>query len=246
MADRPGRGLVDHLNELRQRLLICLIAVFAGTVIAFIFAEQIFHILMVPAGKVSLVFIDVTEMLGVYMQVSLICGIALAMPVIIYHLIMFVSPGLTSQEKKYVYIVLPWIFVMFVAGVVFSYYILLPPAIQFLINFGAGIASPQIRISNYISLIGRLLLASGLIFEMPVVSTFLARLGIVNWRWMGQQRKWAIIFAFLLGAIITPTIDPVNQTLIALPLIVLYEISIWLARIVAHKRVKNSTTLISE
>lgn len=246
MVDQSGRGLVDHLNELRQRLLICLAAVFIGTVIAFIFAEGIFHILMVPAGKISLIFIDVTEMLGVYMQVSLICGIALAMPVIIYHLIMFVSPGLTSQERKYVYIVLPWVFVMFVAGVVFSYYILLPPALQFLISFGAGIASPQIRISNYISLIGRLLLASGLIFEMPVVSTFLARLGIVKWRWMGQQRKWAIIFAFVLGAIITPTVDPVNQILVALPLIVLYEISIWLARLVAPKQAQSSAPLISE
>jgi sec-independent protein translocase protein TatC len=244
MADQKPRSFWDHLNELRQRLIICLVAVAVGIAVSFIFADQIFRILLVPAGKVNLVFIDVTEMLGTYMQVSLICGIILAMPVLVFHLIMFVSPGLTAKEKKYVWIILPWIFLMFLAGVAFSYYVLLPPALQFLLSFGTDIATPQIRISNYIALIGRLLLASGLIFETPVISTFLAGMGILSSRWMGRQRKWAIIFAFILGAIITPTIDPVNQTLVALPLIVLYEISIWLAWLVERrKRVKPAASI---
>jgi sec-independent protein translocase protein TatC len=236
MADQKPRSFWDHLNELRQRLIICLAAIAIGIIVSFIFADQIFRILMVPARNINMVFIDVTEMLGTYMQVSLICGIILAMPVLVFHLIMFVSPGLTAKEKKYVWIVLPWIFLMFIGGVAFSYYVLLPPAMQFLLSFGTDIATPQIRISNYISLVGRLLLASGLIFETPVISTFLARLGIISSGWMARQRKWAIIFAFILGAIITPTIDPVNQTLVALPLIVLYEISIWLAKLVEYKK----------
>ena len=246
VSDAAQRTLWDHLNELRQRLIICLIAVAAGIILSFIFADQVFRFLLVPAGKVNLVFIDVTEMLGTYMQVSLICGFILAMPVLVYHLIMFVSPGLTSVEKKYVWMILPWIFLMFMAGVAFSYFILLPPAIGFLLSFGAEIATPQIRISNYISLIGRLLLASGLIFETPVITTFLARLGIINSGWMARQRKWAIILAFILGAVITPTIDPVNQTLVALPLIVLYELSIWLAKLVERKpKVKQVVTTSS-
>jgi sec-independent protein translocase protein TatC len=236
MADQDPRSFWDHLNELRQRLIICMVAIAVGIVVSFVFADQVFRILLVPARDINLVFIDVTEMLGTYMQVSLICGIILAMPVLVFHLIMFVSPGLTPGEKKYVWIVLPWIFLMFVAGVAFSYYVLLPPAMQFLLSFGADIATPQIRISNYVSLIGRLLLASGLIFETPVITTFLARLGVISSNWMARQRKWAIIFAFILGAVITPTIDPVNQTLVALPLIVLYEISIWLAKLVERKR----------
>lgn len=235
MSERVQRTLWDHLNELRQRLIICLVAVAAGIIISFIFADQVFRILLVPAGKVNLVFIDVTEMLGTYMQVSLICGSILAMPVVVYHVIMFVSPGLTAKEKKYVWMILPWIFIMFLAGVAFSYFILLPPAMTFLLSFGADIAVPQIRISNYISLIGRLLLASGLIFETPVITTFLSRLGIINSSWMALQRKWAVILAFILGALITPTIDPVNQTLVALPLIVLYEMSIWLAKLVERR-----------
>lgn len=235
VSERVQRTLWDHLNELRQRLIICLVAVAAGIIISFIFADQVFRILLVPAGKVNLVFIDVTEMLGTYMQVSLICGSILAMPVVVYHVIMFVSPGLTAKEKKYVWMILPWIFIMFLAGVAFSYFILLPPAMTFLLSFGADIAVPQIRISNYISLIGRLLLASGLIFETPVITTFLSRLGIINSSWMALQRKWAVILAFILGALITPTIDPVNQTLVALPLIVLYEMSIWLAKLVERR-----------
>jgi len=235
VSETVQRTLWDHLDELRQRLIICLAAVAVGIIISFLFAEQVFRILLVPAGKANLVFIDVTEMLGTYMQVSLICGVVLAMPVLVYHLIIFVSPGLTAKEKKYVWMLLPWVFIMFLAGVAFSYFILIPPAIAFLLGFGADIALPQIRISNYISLVGRLLLASGLIFEIPVISTFLARLGIISSGWMARQRKWAVIFAFILGALITPTIDPVNQILVALPFIVLYEMSVWLAKLVERR-----------
>jgi sec-independent protein translocase protein TatC len=169
-------------------------------------------------------------------------GIIVAMPVLVYQLIAFVSPALTPREKKYVWIVLPFIFLMFIAGVAFSYFILLPPAMQFLMSFGADIATPQIRIGNYVSLIGRLLLATGMIFEMPVITTFLARLGVISSKWMGQQRKWAIIAAFVLGALITPTLDPVNQTLVSLPLIALYEISIWLAKLVEKRRTTDLNT----
>jgi sec-independent protein translocase protein TatC len=239
VANKETNTIWAHLNELRRRLVICLVAIAVGIIISFVFADQLFKILVWPAKGINLIFIDVTEMLGTYMQVCLVAAIIVAMPVLVYQLIAFVAPALTAREKKYVWIVLPFIFLMFIAGVAFSYFVLLPPAMQFLISFGADIATPQIRIGNYVSLIGRLLLATGLIFETPVVTTFLARMGIISSKWMGQQRKWAIIIAFILGAIITPTLDPVNQTLVALPLIVLYEMSIWLAKLVEHRRAGN-------
>ena len=242
MANKEVNTIWAHLNELRRRLIVCLIAIAVGIIISFIFAEQLFQVLVWPAKGIHLIFIDVTEMLGTYMQVCLIAGIIVAMPLLVYELIAFVAPALTPREKKYVWIILPFIFLMFIAGVAFSYFILLPPAMQFLISFGADIATPQIRIGNYVSLIGRLLLATGMIFEMPVITTFLARLGIISSKWMGQQRKWAIILAFILGAIITPTLDPVNQTLVALPLIALYEMSIWLAKLVEKKHTGNLET----
>jgi sec-independent protein translocase protein TatC len=239
MNSMEAQSIWAHLNELRKRLIICLAAVAIGVLISFIFADQIFHVLIWPAKGINLIFIDVTEMMGTYMQVCLVAGITVAMPVLVYQLVMFIAPALTPKEKKYLWIMLPFIFLMFLGGVAFSYFVLLPPAMQFLISFGTDIATPQIRIGNYVSLIGRLLLATGLIFETPVITTFLARLGIISSKWMGRQRKWAIIIAFVLGAIITPTLDPINQTLIAIPLIVLYELSIWLAKMVEHRRARD-------
>jgi len=181
-----------------------------------------------------------TEMIGIYMKVSLAGGIMLTMPYLVYHIIMFVSPALTRREKRYVYLILPWIALMFAGGVVFAYFILIPPATRFLLSFGSDIASPEIRIGNYISLVTRLLLSIGLVFELPVITTFLARLGIITSRWLASKRKIAIIFAFVLAAIITPTFDPINQTLVAAPLIILYEMSIWLAKLVQRRKPREA------
>ncbi len=227
--------LLGHLLELKARLIKSVIAVAITTTISFVFAKQIFAILIRPTGGIDLIYIEMTEMLGTYMKVCLASGIILAMPYLIYHFVMFVSPALSPREKKYVYVVLPWIVLMFIGGVVFGYFVLIPPAVKFLVTFGSDIATPQIKIGNYISVVTRLLLAMGLVFELPVVSTFLARIGVISYRWLASKRKAAIIFAFILAAIITPTFDPVNQTLVAVPLIVLYEMSIWLAKLVQKK-----------
>jgi sec-independent protein translocase protein TatC len=232
--------IFGHLLELRNRLLKSVIAIVVGIVIALIFADRIFYVLTLPVKGHQLIYIDMTEMFGVYMQVCLAAGIFLAMPYLVYQLIMFVAPALSSKEKRYVYLVLPWIAVMFIGGVAFSYFVLLPPAIKFLLNFGSDIASPQIRIGSYITVVTRVILATGCIFQLPVITTFLARMGIISHTWLAGKRKWAFVLAFILGAIITPTFDPLNQTLVAGPLIVLYEMSIWLAKLVQPKRVRVS------
>ncbi|TET48570.1 MAG: twin-arginine translocase subunit TatC [Dehalococcoidia bacterium] len=235
MRDESKLSILDHLQELRQRLIKSVIAVAVASVIAFIFYEWIFYILKLPTEGLNLIYIEMTEMLGTIMKVCLIAGIILAMPYLVYHGIMFVSPALTPKEKKYVYFILPWIALMFTGGVVFSYFVLIPPATRFLVSFGSGIASPEIRVGNYISVVARLLLAIGIVFEMPVITTFLARVGVLKPKWLSDHRKTAIIFAFILAAIITPTFDPINQSLVAIPLIILYEMSIWLARLVYKK-----------
>lgn len=228
--------ILGHLDELRKRLLKSVIAVSITSALSFIFASKIFGILTLPIEGVNLTYIDMTEMLGTYMKVCLAAGIFLAMPYLVYQLLMFVAPALTPKEKKYVYFILPWIAIMFIGGVVFSYFILLPPAVKFLTTFGSEIADPQIRIGSYISVVTRVILAVGIVFELPVISTFLARLGVITPGWLASKRKLSIVFAFVLGAIITPTFDPINQSLVALPLIVLYEMSIWLAKLVQRKR----------
>jgi len=234
--DEKKQPVLGHLAELRKRLIRSVIAVIITTIVSFIFAEQIFEILKTPGQDISLIYIEMTEMIGTYMRVSLFSGILLAMPYLTYEFIMFLSPALTRGEKKNVYLILPWIALMFAGGIAFGYFILLPPAINFLITFGSDIAIPQIKIGNYVSIVTRLLLAIGLVFEMPVLTTFLARIGIITPQWLANKRKLAIIFAFILAAIITPTFDPINQSLVALPLIVLYEMSIWLAKTVYKKK----------
>ncbi len=248
MDNEKRLTILEHLQELRQRLLKSAIALLVTTIFSFIFAQQLFKILIWPTGGINLVFIEVTEMLGSYMRVSLLGGIFLAAPYLIYQFIMFVSPALRREEKKYVYFFLPWMVLMFAGGVAFGYFILLPPAIKFLLAFGGDVATPQIRIGNYISVVTRLLLAIGLVFELPVVISVLARLGVVTPKWLAQQRRAAILIAFVLAAIITPTSDPVNQLLVAVPLIILYEISIWLAKLARRKQsrlVTSSPTLAS-
>jgi len=235
-------SVLGHFAELRKRLIRSIIAIVITAILCFVFYEQIFNILTNPAPpETNLIFIEMTEMIGTIMRVCLISGIILAMPYLTYELIMFVSPALTSKEKRYVYLVLPWIALMFAAGVVFAYFILIPRITGFLITFGSDIATPQIKIGNYISIVTRLLLLVGLVFEMPVLTTFLSRLGVISPKWLADKRRTAFILAFILAAIITPTIDPINQSLVAAPLIALYEMSIWLAKLV-YKREPRTVT----
>jgi len=242
-----GLSFIGHLSELRKRLLKSILVLVITIAISFFLAEKyIFpvltsppNVLGLPSAEINLIFIEMTEMIGTYMKVSLASGIVLAMPYLVYHLLMFVSPALTRREKRYIYLILPWIMLMFAAGVTFGYFILISPATNFLLTFGSDIATPQIKIGNYISIVTRILVASGVIFETPVIVMFLARLGIVTPQMLSRRRRMAVVGAFVVAAIITPTFDPVNQSLVALPLIVLYELSIWLAKLVHRKRVSE-------
>ena len=247
--------ILGHIAELRDRLVRSSIAIVITTAIAFFFADQIFALVtfeseltrpifdflvnrahLSPPPSAPLIAIELTEKFSVYMKVCLVAGIIMTVPYLLYEMVMFVSPALTSKEKRYVYVIFPWVAMMFIVGVIFAYFILLPPAISFLINFGSDIATSQIRLENYISVVSRLLLAVGLVFELPVMITFLAKIGVVSPKWLVEKRKFAVILAFVVGGIITPTFDPINQLLVTLPLLLLYEMSIWLARLVYKKR----------
>jgi sec-independent protein translocase protein TatC len=242
MSGGTKSSFLGHLTELRQRLIKGVIAVIVTTIISFVFFKPIFYYLILPAGNIDLIYIEMTEMIGTIMKVCFTSGIILAMPYLIYQLLMFVSPALTRKEKKYIYFILPFVTLMFLGGITFAYFILIPPASRFLITFGSDIATPQIKIGNYISIVTRLLLAIGLVFEMPVITTFLAKIGVITSKWLASKRKIAFISAFILGALITPTFDPINQSLVAAPLIILYEMSIWLAKLVQRKEPEAVTS----
>jgi len=229
-------SITEHLLELRSRLIKSAIALCVCIGISIPLAHYVFDILKSRAPGIDLVFIDVTEMLGTYMKVVFYCGIALSLPYLIYQLVRFLSPAMTGREKRYLYFSMPMVVLLFVAGVCFAYFIFLPPALNILLHFGGDIARPMIDVSSYVSVLVRLLLAVGLVFEIPVVITLLAKLGVVSPQKLAKGRKWAVLAAFVLGAVITPTGDPVNQTLVAAPIIVLYELSIWLAKLVYPRK----------
>ena len=235
-SDEGKTSVLDHLRELRRRLLWSVLAVVIAAFVCFFFVEEIFEILKAPAGDINLVFIEMTEGFTTYMQVSLAAGVVLAMPILIYQFLMFVIPALTRRERKTIFILLPIITVMFAGGILFGYYYLVPPATKFLLTFGTEVAEPQIRMSNYVNFMTRLLLAVGIMFELPVLTSFLARMGVISSKWLADRRKPMIILAFVIAAIITPTPDMVNQSIVAGTLIVLYEISIWMARLVQKRR----------
>ncbi|MQF69249.1 twin-arginine translocase subunit TatC [SAR202 cluster bacterium AD-804-J14_MRT_500m] len=237
----PTMPLRSHLDELRRRLTIAALSVLVTTVISFVFYKQIIEFLLGPAGAITdtpgrLVFIEVTEMFGVMMKVSLVSGLVIALPIIMYQIIKFASPGMTSRERRYLFAFMPAMLMAFVGGAAFGYFVLIPPAITFLVTFGDDVAEPMIRIGSYINLAVMLLFWMGVVFETPLVMYILARFGVVSHSSLSRWRRYWLVIAFVLGAIITPTFDPINQTLVAVPLIVLYEVGVLLSKLATRGR----------
>ena len=232
----------QHLLELRKRLIWSAISVLICTGVAFALHEQILTFLMAPAeGFVDIpnqkpIYTDLTEYLGVAMKISLLGGVFLSLPIILFQTVLFINPGLKTRERRYLYALMPVSLLAFTVGATFGYQILFPPAVKFLLNFGSDVATPYIRISNYAGLMLRLLFWMGIVFEMPLVFTLLAKIGVMNPKILSSNRRYAIVIAFVLGAIITPTFDPINQTIVALPIICLYEISIWMSKLAYSKK----------
>lgn len=242
MSSNRELTLLEHLGELRRRLFICLGALLVGAMAAFYFWTELLELLkwpardLIAAGSVTPIVTQVTERLATAVKISMVGGFGLALPVILYQVIRFVAPGLTARERKYLFLLLPGALLAFAAGVAFAYFILTPRALPFLLTFGGEVAESQVRISSLVDVMLRLLFWMGLAFETPVVMYLLAQLGIVTARMFGRFRKYWIVVSFALGAFITPTFDPLNQTLAALPLLALYEVGIGLAWLAGRAR----------
>jgi len=237
----PQQPFSYHFRELKRRVIRVVLFFVVTTAAAFVLHRQILRWLLEPAEDLNnftggqAIFTDLTEFWGTVARVSILVGLASTTPFMLFQIVRFVSPGLKSKERKWLWILMPASVLSFGLGVAFGYYVLLPPAINFLLNFGGDIATPLIRISSYVELVTRLLFWLGLIFELPIVIFFLAKIGVVTPRWLAGKRKWVVVLAFVAGAMITPTFDPLNQSLVAGPIIVMYEIGYWLARIGARE-----------
>ncbi|MDD4923256.1 MAG: twin-arginine translocase subunit TatC [Dehalococcoidales bacterium] len=230
-----------HLVELRDRIARSVIAMVITTAISFIFTKTLIEILKRPASSVDFQAITPTENIAVYFKVALAGGFIIAMPFLVYQVIAFIAPGLTSKEKKTIFQLLPFVTILFATGVFFAYFVALPPAMGFLGNFMSDLAENVWRLSEYISVVTRMILYVGLVFETPLIIMILARMGLVTPQWLANKRKLWFVLAFVLSALITPTMDPINQSIIAIPLIILLELSILLSKFVYKKRaVKQS------
>ncbi|HEX5417621.1 MAG TPA: twin-arginine translocase subunit TatC [Chloroflexota bacterium] len=227
----PELTLVEHLMELRSRLTKCAYALVVGTVIGLIFSDFIFGLLKHPApANIDLVAIEMTEMFMVYFKVAIMTGVAIGMPVFVYQIFAFVAPGLTRKERRWVFRLLPLVSFFFVLGMAFAYFVVLPFAIHYLLTF-SDIAKPTIRITDYVGFVTTVELWLGAAFETPLIIYMLAKLNVVSVERLTKYRKYAILAVFIIAAAITPTPDPFNQTLVAIPLYLLYELGILFARI---------------
>ena len=220
--------ILGHFTELRKRLLVMVVALAVGVIASFAFSQKIAEFLAAPIGGLSAMSsIEVTENVSAFMKISLLSGVILALPVLLFEVLAFVIPGLKPSERKWIWMVIPVATVFFVGGVAFAYFVMLPAALPFLLDFMGITTSP--RPSNYFSFVLNLMFWVGVCFEMPLVVFVLARLGIVNVKGLLKQWRVAIIGSAVLAALITPTPDPVNMGLMMIPLLGLYIVSILFA-----------------
>ena len=220
--------LLGHLEELRDRLVISAIAVGVGTVISAAFTNQILELLISPYGN-KIVALGPTEGIAVYFRVALTAGLVLAMPVLIYQLLMFILPGLEESEKRYVFWGVPAATLLFLTGVSFAWFILLPTAIGFLSSWQTDVFLQEWQSQRYIPFVTSIVFWIGISFETPLIIFIMAKLNLVTPRFLLKQWRFAIVIIAIAAAMITPTVDPFNMALVMLPLFVLYGLSVLLS-----------------
>jgi sec-independent protein translocase protein TatC len=234
-AVKNPQSLLVHLDALRKHLFRAALVLVAATVIAFAFASQIINLLALPVGGIdSLIAIDPTEPIGTFMRVSLLTAFAVTLPYIILELWLFIAPGLSRDSRIFGLYAIPIAVIFFAGGMAFTYFLLLPQAIPFLVNFG-GLTS-QLRPSSYIRFVTSIMFWIGIAFQFPLIIYVLARVGLVRAQVLINQWRLAIVIIAVLSAMITPTIDPVNMALVMGPMIVLYFLGILLAKIAERGR----------
>jgi sec-independent protein translocase protein TatC len=230
-------GLMEHLAELRNRLLWVVGALLIGTVISLAFAEPIIAFLKRPLGDAGLMAIGPTDTISIFFRVGFVSGAVLAMPVIVYQLLAFVTPGLYPNERRTLLLIMPGIMVLFFLGAAFSYFIMLPVAIGFLQNFLGSVIDQEWTIDRYMNFVTRVVFWIGVFFETPLVIAFLARIGLVTGQRLLHYWRHAIVAISIIAAMITPTVDPVNMVIVMIPLIILYFLGVGLAFLLFRPRV---------
>ena len=248
-------SFLEHLEELRWRLVRSIVAVLAGSVIAFIFKEQILEFLIYPfneaasmvaedagngivASNTKLIYLAPTEAFMVYIKLAVFAGLFIASPYVFYQLWKFIAPGLLEQEKRYVPYFVFFSTFFFMAGAFFCYFVVIKYGLHFLLSFQTETLEANFAIREYLKFVTLMILTFGIVFEMPILSWFLTRVGILTPKFIREKRRFGIVGIFIVAAILTPP-DPFSQIALAIPLIALYEISIWVSRAALPKDTLN-------
>ena len=231
-------SFLDHIEELRWRIIYSLIGILVFTIVAWIFIDPLVEIVLLKPARdahASLQNLRPFGQLFLYVQVAIIVGIVASLPNIFYQLWKFIAPALKKQERKYILWIVFFSTFCFLAGIAFAYFVMLPLAMKFAAQFGTQEIANEFAIDEYMSIIISVMLAAGVVFELPMISFFLSKLGILTPKFMRKYRRHAIVIILILAAILTPGADPVSQVILAVPLVLLYEISIFISKISSKK-----------
>lgn len=231
--DDGSMSLIAHLTELRSRLIKSLVAVAVGSGVGYCFIDDIMHYLTLPAGK--LYYMQPSEAFFTYIKVAVVAGFLMALPVVFYQAWRFFLPALTRRERMTLGIVVPVSVILFFCGIAFAFFLVLPAGIRFFMGFGNAELEALFSVDRYFDFALSFVLPFGFVFELPLIITILAKLGILTSKFLGKYQRIVIFLSFVLGAIITPTPDIFTQSMIALPMIILYEVGYGIVRFIMKK-----------
>jgi sec-independent protein translocase protein TatC len=229
---------LEHLEELRWRIIYSIIGIVVGTIIAWIFIDFLVDVVLLKPAKDSGAILQNLRPFGqlfLYMQIAIMVGMIISIPNIFYQFWQFISPALRKKEKKYIFWIVVFSSICFLSGIAFAYFAMLPLTLKFAAEFGSESIKNEFSIDEYMSIIISVMLAAGFVFELPMISFFLSKLGILKPAIMRKFRRHSIVVIMILAAFLTPGADPVSQLVLAVPLVVLYEISIFISKISQKK-----------
>lgn len=238
VTEEKEMTFLEHLEELRWRIIYSLIGILIGTILAWIFIDYLVEFVLLKPAKDSGAELQNLKPFGqlfLYVQVAIIIGVIISIPNIFYQLWRFIAPALHKRERKYILSIVIFSSLCFLMGVAFAYFVMLPLTLKFAAQFGSTDIKNQFAIDEYMSIIISVMLAAGIVFELPMISLFLSKLGILKPSFMKKYRKHAIVIIMIAAAILTPGTDPVSQIMLAVPLVVLYEISILISKLSQKK-----------
>lgn len=235
-----NQTLVQHLDELRKRLIYSILWLVVFTIIAYNYSDVVVKDMVNKAPDMNFVFIAPAELFMAYIKIALICAVALSLPFILYNVWMFLSPGLERNEKKVILIALFSGGILFILGALFGYMVTLPLSLKFFGEFSIAEVQAMISFNNYLSFASTLVLAFGIVFELPILMVLLVQFNIIKTEFLKKNRKVMVLVIFIFAAVLTPP-DVISQTLLAIPMLILYEIGIFFSNIAEKRKLKNNS-----